>query len=87
MKHDIFNTELSPETESGLTVSVGVVVKQYDRASREEHVYREKYVIATASFVYAVLPDDQSKPVDEIFLKIKETNAYKEAIGIEVYEV
>jgi hypothetical protein len=38
------------------------------------------------SFEYDVLEEDQAKSINEIFGLIAETNAYKEAIGIEIYE-
>ncbi len=87
MKREIYNAELSPTTEEDLIVSVGVTVKQYSQPPEPDAVYRDKYVIGTTSFVYDVLEEDQTKSVNELFSLIKETNAYKEAIGIEIYEV
>lgn len=87
MKREIYNAELSPATEEDLVVSVGVTVKQYSQPPEPDAVYRDKYVIGTTSFVYDVLEEDQTKSVNEIFRIIEETNTYKEAIGIEIYEV
>tara|TARA_R100001198_G_C5238005_1_gene215601 strand:- start:624 stop:887 length:264 start_codon:yes stop_codon:yes gene_type:complete len=86
MKREIYNAELSPTTEEDLIVSVGVTVKQYSQPPEDGAIYREKYVIGTISFVYDVLEEDQTKDINELFSLIKETNTYKEAIGIEIYE-
>ncbi len=86
MKREIYNAELSPTTEEDLIVSVGVTVKQYSQPPEYGDIYREKYVIGTTSFVYDVLEADQTKSVNEIFRLIEETNVYKEATGIEIYE-
>ena len=86
MKREIYNAELSPTTEEDLIVSVGVTVKQYSQHPEDGAIYREKYVIGTISFVYDVLEEDQTKDINELFSLIKETNTYKEAIGIEIYE-
>jgi hypothetical protein len=86
MKREIYNAELSPTTEKDLIVSVGVTVKQYSQPPEYGGIYREKYVMRVTSFEYDVLEEDQAKSINEIFTLIAETNTYKEAIGIEIYE-